>query len=182
MLKEIPNTVELHISVRAWKFVTSKDVKLCPRIRSPLIYWITDIYCFILLRFSAISTNSYNTLCIGQRNFNLLHVTAVQHFSREKHYNWLRIQLPLIDVTVILSHCSAVYFPLVMFFFNCVSVRQLSVHTQDTPNPRSLKFLPGKPVLGSGTLDFPSPSSAECSSLARFFKFVFKQSLCIYYE
>ncbi|XP_071336701.1 NFU1 iron-sulfur cluster scaffold homolog, mitochondrial isoform X1 [Trachinotus anak] len=47
------------------------------------------------------------------------------------------------------------------------TIRHLSIQTQDTPNPRSLKFLPGKPVLGSGTLDFPSPSSAECSSLAR---------------
>uniref|UniRef100_A0A3B4YBT4 NFU1 iron-sulfur cluster scaffold homolog, mitochondrial n=1 Tax=Seriola lalandi dorsalis TaxID=1841481 RepID=A0A3B4YBT4_SERLL len=46
-------------------------------------------------------------------------------------------------------------------------LRHLSIQTQDTPNPRSLKFLPGKPVLGSGTIDFPSPSSAECSSLAR---------------
>ncbi|CAL8361101.1 unnamed protein product [Boreogadus saida] len=80
-----------------------------------------------LSRFSAISTYSHHTQCTGQRKFNLLHVTAVKHFS----------------------------------------LRQLSVQTQDTPNPRSLKFLPGKPVLGSGTLDFPSPSSAECSSLAR---------------
>ncbi|XP_037321141.2 NFU1 iron-sulfur cluster scaffold homolog, mitochondrial [Pungitius pungitius] len=47
------------------------------------------------------------------------------------------------------------------------SIRQLSIQTQDTPNPRSLKFLPGKPVLGSGTLDFPTPSSAGCSPLAR---------------
>ncbi|KAM9364631.1 NFU1 iron-sulfur cluster scaffold homolog, mitochondrial [Pholidichthys leucotaenia] len=47
------------------------------------------------------------------------------------------------------------------------SVRHFSIQTQDTPNPRSLKFLPGKPVLGSGTLDFPSPSSAGSSSLAR---------------
>ncbi|KAL0964602.1 hypothetical protein UPYG_G00326310 [Umbra pygmaea] len=47
------------------------------------------------------------------------------------------------------------------------AVRHLSIQTQDTPNPRSLKFLPGKPVLGEGTLDFPSLSSAECSSLAR---------------
>ncbi|KAM6916211.1 NFU1 iron-sulfur cluster scaffold homolog, mitochondrial, partial [Xenentodon cancila] len=46
-------------------------------------------------------------------------------------------------------------------------VRHLSIQTQDTPNPLSLKFLPGKPVLGSGTLDFPSPSSAGCSTLAR---------------
>lgn len=56
-----------------------------------------------------------------------------------------------------------------MFFFLqiYISVRHLSIQTQDTPNPRSLKFLPGKPVLGSGTLDFPSSSSAGCSSLAR---------------
>ncbi|XP_060781754.1 NFU1 iron-sulfur cluster scaffold homolog, mitochondrial [Neoarius graeffei] len=47
------------------------------------------------------------------------------------------------------------------------SVRWLSVFTENTPNPRSLKFLPGKPVLGTGTLDFPTSSSAECSSLAR---------------
>ncbi|XP_012736106.2 NFU1 iron-sulfur cluster scaffold homolog, mitochondrial [Fundulus heteroclitus] len=47
------------------------------------------------------------------------------------------------------------------------SARNLSIQTQDTPNPRSLKFLPGKPVLGSGTLDFPSPNSAGSSSLAR---------------
>nr|XP_057920820.1 NFU1 iron-sulfur cluster scaffold homolog, mitochondrial [Doryrhamphus excisus] len=46
-------------------------------------------------------------------------------------------------------------------------IRHVSIRTQDTPNPRSLKFLPDKPVLGSGTIDFPSPSSAECSSLAR---------------
>ncbi|XP_076022662.1 NFU1 iron-sulfur cluster scaffold homolog, mitochondrial isoform X1 [Genypterus blacodes] len=45
--------------------------------------------------------------------------------------------------------------------------RCLSILTQDTPNPKSLKFIPGKPVLGTGTLDFPSPSTAGCSVLAR---------------
>ncbi|XP_072293428.1 NFU1 iron-sulfur cluster scaffold homolog, mitochondrial [Eucyclogobius newberryi] len=48
-----------------------------------------------------------------------------------------------------------------------LSRRTMSIQTQDTPNPRSLKFLPGKAVLGSGTLDFPSSSTAECSTLAR---------------
>ncbi|TRY60786.1 hypothetical protein DNTS_032218, partial [Danionella cerebrum] len=48
-----------------------------------------------------------------------------------------------------------------------LSARKLSILTQDTPNPRSLKFLPGKPVLGTGTQDFPTPASAESSSLAR---------------
>ncbi|XP_036402250.1 NFU1 iron-sulfur cluster scaffold homolog, mitochondrial [Megalops cyprinoides] len=47
------------------------------------------------------------------------------------------------------------------------SARCLFIQTQDTPNPRSLKFLPGKPVLGTGTLDFPNPSAAEFSPLAR---------------
>ncbi|KAF5900920.1 NFU1 iron-sulfur cluster scaffold, mitochondrial-like, partial [Clarias magur] len=45
--------------------------------------------------------------------------------------------------------------------------RWLSVFTEDTPNPRSLKFIPGKPVLGTGTLDFPNLGSAESSPLAR---------------
>ncbi|XP_066535111.1 NFU1 iron-sulfur cluster scaffold homolog, mitochondrial isoform X2 [Hoplias malabaricus] len=48
-----------------------------------------------------------------------------------------------------------------------ILARCLSILTQDTPNPRSLKFLPGKPVLGKGTLDFPTSSSAESSSLAK---------------
>ncbi|KTG46805.1 hypothetical protein cypCar_00015222 [Cyprinus carpio] len=47
------------------------------------------------------------------------------------------------------------------------SVRMISILTQDTPNPRSLKFLPGKPVLGTGTRDFPTSNSAESSPLAR---------------
>ncbi len=48
-----------------------------------------------------------------------------------------------------------------------MAVRMISILTQDTPNPRSLKFLPGKPVLGTGTRDFPSSNSAESSPLAR---------------
>ncbi|XP_012694110.1 NFU1 iron-sulfur cluster scaffold homolog, mitochondrial [Clupea harengus] len=49
---------------------------------------------------------------------------------------------------------------------NVFAMRCLSIQTQDTPNPRSLKFIPGKPVLGTGTIDFPTSSSADCSSLA----------------
>lgn len=42
------------------------------------------------------------------------------------------------------------------------------IQTQDTPNPDSLKFLPGVDVLGQGsTLDFPTGSSAFCSPLAK---------------
>lgn len=42
------------------------------------------------------------------------------------------------------------------------------IQTQDTPNPDSLKFLPGKDVLGKGnTMDFPKVSDASISPLAK---------------
>lgn len=47
-------------------------------------------------------------------------------------------------------------------------VRSMFIQTQETPNPQSLKFLPGIKVLSEGgTLDFPSPTSAFCSPLAK---------------
>ncbi|XP_034548867.1 NFU1 iron-sulfur cluster scaffold homolog, mitochondrial [Notolabrus celidotus] len=45
--------------------------------------------------------------------------------------------------------------------------RTMFVQTQDTPNPNSLKFLPGRTVLESGTMDFAGPRDAHCSPLAR---------------
>ena len=42
------------------------------------------------------------------------------------------------------------------------------IQTQDTPNPLSLKFLPGCAVLeGGGTYDIPSISNAQGSPLAK---------------
>ncbi|WP_031550513.1 NifU family protein [Parvularcula oceani] len=42
------------------------------------------------------------------------------------------------------------------------------IETAPTPNPQSLKFLPGQPVLGEGVLgmDFPTPGTAKPSPLA----------------
>ncbi|XP_070689906.1 NFU1 iron-sulfur cluster scaffold homolog, mitochondrial [Pempheris klunzingeri] len=45
--------------------------------------------------------------------------------------------------------------------------RTMFVQTQDTPNPNSLKFLPGRIVLESGTMNFAGPRDAHCSPLAR---------------
>ncbi|XP_017870874.1 PREDICTED: NFU1 iron-sulfur cluster scaffold homolog, mitochondrial [Drosophila arizonae] len=46
--------------------------------------------------------------------------------------------------------------------------RSMFIQTQDTPNPDSLKFLPGVEVLGKGnTYDFPSGAAAHCSPLAK---------------
>ncbi|MCR8725975.1 NifU family protein [Frigidibacter sp. ROC022] len=40
------------------------------------------------------------------------------------------------------------------------------IQTETTPNPATLKFLPGQAVLDSGTADFPAPESASASPLA----------------
>jgi len=40
------------------------------------------------------------------------------------------------------------------------------IETEQTPNPATLKFLPGRSVMASGTLDFPDPAKAERSPLA----------------
>lgn len=40
------------------------------------------------------------------------------------------------------------------------------IQTETTPNPQSLKFLPGRIVLGSGTAEFRDQSEAESSPLA----------------
>ena len=40
------------------------------------------------------------------------------------------------------------------------------IQTESTPNPTTLKFLPGQTVLEQGTADFPNPDSATSSPLA----------------
>ena len=41
------------------------------------------------------------------------------------------------------------------------------IETETTPNPSSLKFLPGRTVMPSGTREFASPEAAEASPLAQ---------------
>ena len=40
------------------------------------------------------------------------------------------------------------------------------IETESTPNPATLKFLPGQAVMDAGTRDFASPEEAEASPLA----------------
>ncbi len=40
------------------------------------------------------------------------------------------------------------------------------IETESTPNPATLKFLPGRTVMDAGTRDFASPEEAEASPLA----------------
>jgi len=48
-----------------------------------------------------------------------------------------------------------------------ISCRTMFIQTQETPNPQSLKFHPGKPVLDHGSADFQSFKQAQKSPLAR---------------
>ncbi|MCB2136720.1 MAG: NifU family protein [Rhodobacteraceae bacterium] len=41
------------------------------------------------------------------------------------------------------------------------------IQTESTPNPATLKFLPGQSVLDTGTADFPAPDTATASPLAQ---------------
>ena len=41
------------------------------------------------------------------------------------------------------------------------------IQTETTPNPATLKFLPGQAVLEAGTADFPTPDAGAKSPLAR---------------
>jgi len=41
------------------------------------------------------------------------------------------------------------------------------IQTEETPNPASLKFLPGRPVTGAGPVDFPRADTAARSPLAQ---------------
>ena len=41
------------------------------------------------------------------------------------------------------------------------------IQTEPTPNPATLKFLPGAPVMQAGTVDFRDPAEAGRSPLAR---------------
>ena len=41
------------------------------------------------------------------------------------------------------------------------------IETETTPNPATLKFLPGRTVMTAGTRDFASPEEAEASPLAQ---------------
>jgi len=45
-------------------------------------------------------------------------------------------------------------------------MRRMLIETEATPNPATLKFLPGRTVMDAGTRDFATPEEAEASPLA----------------
>ncbi len=46
------------------------------------------------------------------------------------------------------------------------TIDAMFIQTEQTPNPATLKFLPGRAIMGSGTLDCPTAESAKQSPLA----------------
>ena len=45
-------------------------------------------------------------------------------------------------------------------------MQRMLIETETTPNPATLKFLPGRAVMEAGTRDFATPEEAEASPLA----------------
>ena len=45
-------------------------------------------------------------------------------------------------------------------------MRRMLIETEATPNPATVKFLPGRIVMDAGTRDFATPEEAEASPLA----------------
>lgn len=52
--------------------------------------------------------------------------------------------------------------------FKLTPFQNMFIQTQETPNPNSIKFLPGRQVLEAGqTIDFPNGQAAYCSHLGK---------------
>lgn len=76
----------------------------------------------------------------------------------------------LVELSGLDFHLSSLGLIMLFFFFVLVfAVRSMFIQTQDTPNPNSLKFIPGREVLESRTMEFSTPAAAYCSPLARYY-------------
>lgn len=72
--------------------------------------------------------------------------------------NFITVGKQATNRAILISSCST----------NRATSRTMFIQTQDTPNPDSLKFLPGVSVLEKGqTMDFPTHASALSSPLAK---------------
>ena len=49
---------------------------------------------------------------------------------------------------------------------SCLHIAAMLIETEPTPNPATVKFIPGRVVMGMGTRDFATPEEAEASPLA----------------
>uniref|UniRef100_A0A3P9K3Y8 NFU1 iron-sulfur cluster scaffold homolog, mitochondrial n=1 Tax=Oryzias latipes TaxID=8090 RepID=A0A3P9K3Y8_ORYLA len=120
-------------------------------------------------------------VCLKARAFAVKFLSVITYKPELNEKEFVSTSLQVIVIFILITDLQQVQFALEIqthfrslhssihcYVLNTAIIkRHLSIQTQETPNPRSLKFLPGKPVLGSGTLDFPSPNSAGSSSLAR---------------
>ena len=57
--------------------------------------------------------------------------------------------------------------PTLVMALPCSYIGPMFIETETTPNPATLKFLPGQQVMPSGTRDFASADDAEASPLAQ---------------
>ncbi|KAL3877206.1 hypothetical protein ACJMK2_034947 [Sinanodonta woodiana] len=80
------------------------------------------------------------------------------------------LKLPCASMSTVISNRnkkSNLLIPFLKNHFQEQTARSMFIQVQDTPNPNSLKFIPGVQLLEQGTVDFPNPQSAHSSPLAR---------------
>lgn len=61
----------------------------------------------------------------------------------------------------------ACFFILMSGIYSTGQKRTMFIQTQSTPNPLSLMFYPGKPVMEVGSADFPNARTAMNSPLGK---------------
>ncbi|KAJ8754518.1 hypothetical protein K2173_005679 [Erythroxylum novogranatense] len=112
--------------------------------------------------------------------------SVVRSLSHQNHRDFISrrfIQMPLATATATTNlpfldegnrgHPSNFKFlrssplPVNSTYFSSTQRRTMFIQTQSTPNPSSLMFYPGKPVMEVGSADFPNARSAMNSHLAK---------------
>lgn len=116
--------------------------------------------------FKSLTPNTNSTICP-----HYLHATS--SFLPPNHNVFSSYASPF-SIGLFLFLFSLLLYPFFFFFlffrvFNLSTgqKRSMFIQTQATPNPGSLMFHPGKPVMDVGSADFPNPRSAMNSPLAK---------------
>lgn len=74
--------------------------------------------------------------------------------------------ITLVDLQIYYKECT-LYYDLILILSSTGQRRTMFIQTQSTPNPVSLMFYPGRPVMETGSADFPNARSAMNASLAK---------------
>uniref|UniRef100_A0A2P2HXS6 NFU1 iron-sulfur cluster scaffold homolog, mitochondrial n=1 Tax=Hirondellea gigas TaxID=1518452 RepID=A0A2P2HXS6_9CRUS len=115
---------------------------------------------------ASLSTSS----CLLSRSFLRVHIRGIQcSVAGQSQQQWQQQKYAPCVATEhrYYSSNSQCYRLLSPKIYHLPQLRSMFIKVQETPNPNSLKFVPGVQVLDSGTADFPELQSAQHSPLAK---------------